>query len=107
MPPYYNEPFFNSIRWVKGNTSLDIATMTTAQWYRVLLEKEVTMVETDNQEMQFISSRAELASPNTDWDLTWRLARLKGLGSEYYHLKKELQEYSQTLPIVGSAPLLH
>lgn len=40
------------------------------------------MVETDNQAMQFISSRAELASPNTDWDLTWRLARLKGLGSE-------------------------
>ena len=40
------------------------------------------MVETDNQNMQFISSRAELAAPNTDWELTWRLARLNGLGSE-------------------------
>ena len=82
MPPYYNESFFNSISWVKENTPLNIATMTTAQWYRVLLAREVTMMEIVDQPMQYISCRTELASPNTDWELTWRRARLKGLGSE-------------------------
>ena len=30
----------------------------------------------------FISTRNELASPTTDWERTWRLARLKGLGPD-------------------------
>ena len=58
-------------RWVNENTPLNVATMTTAQWYRVLLEQEVTMVETEDNSMQYIRSRAELASPNTDWDTCW------------------------------------
>ena len=33
-------------------------------------------------QMEFIKSRAELASPGTDWEKTWRLARLSGLGPE-------------------------
>ena len=81
-PPYYSVEFFNSIRWVKENTPLNVATMSTSQWYRVLLEKEVTMVETDDHNMEYIKSRAELASPSTDWELTWTRSRLKGLGSE-------------------------
>ena len=40
MPPFYNESFFNCIRWVKENTPLNVATMTTAQWYRVLAIEE-------------------------------------------------------------------
>ena len=82
LPPYFSITFFNSIRWVKENTPLNVAIMTTAQWYRVLLEQEVTMVEAENNTMEFIRSRTELASPGTDWELTWRRARLKGLGSE-------------------------
>ena len=82
LPPYFSITFFNSIRWVKENTPLNVATMTTAQWYRVLLEQEVTMVEAENNTMEYIRSRTELASPGTDWELTWRRARLKGLGSE-------------------------
>lgn len=82
MPPYYSEAFFNSIKWVRENTPLRVETMATAQWYRVLLEKEVTMMEAEDQTMEFIKSRTELASPNTDWELTWGLARLRGLGSE-------------------------
>ena len=83
LPPYFSDSFFNYIRWVKENTPLNVATMTTAQWYRVLLEKEVTMVETnDNGSMEFIKSRSELASPHTDWESSWSRARLKGLGSE-------------------------
>ena len=33
--------------------------------------------------MEFIRSRAELAGPETDWEKTWRLARLPGLGPEH------------------------
>ena len=51
-------------------------------WYRVLVEQEVTMVNTDTARSEYIKSRAELASPETDWKESWRLARLKGLGSE-------------------------
>ena len=31
---------------------------------------------------QFISSRVESAIPGTDWETSWRLARLGGLGPE-------------------------
>ena len=58
--------------------------MSTAQWYRVLVEMNITMVEveaTDNK-MQYKKTRTELASPATDWECSWRRARLKGLGSE-------------------------
>ena len=57
--------------------------MSTAQWYRVLLEKEVTMAEGDNNTMEYIKSKVELASPDTDWEESWRKARLKGLSSEF------------------------
>ena len=78
LPPYYSAHFFSTIKWVKENTSLRISTMTTAQWYQVMLEKEVTM---DNNN-EYTMCRAELASPGTDWKACWRRARLKGLGSE-------------------------
>ena len=32
--------------------------------------------------MEYIKSRAELAAPNTDWESSWKRARLKGLGAE-------------------------
>ena len=68
---------------MKENTPLNVATMTTAQWYRVLVEQEITMVNTDTAGSEYIKSRAELASPETDWEKTWRLARIKGLGSDF------------------------
>ena len=40
--------------------------MSTAQWYRALLDKEVTMAEGDNNSMEYIKPRVELASPDTD-----------------------------------------
>ena len=82
MPPYFSPYFFSCIKWVKENTPLNISTMSTAQWYRALLEREVTMAEGDNNTMEFIKSRVELASPDTDWEESWRRARLKGLGPE-------------------------
>ena len=82
MPPYYSAAFFSSIKWVKENTPLNVISINTAQWYRVLLEKEVTMVEMNDNSMEYTKSRAELASPGTDWVTSWRRARMKGLGSE-------------------------
>ena len=82
LPPYYPDLFFQTIRNVKENTPLNVTTMTTADWYRVLVEQEVTMVELPNSPREYIRSRAELASVNTDWDTSWKRARMKGLGSE-------------------------
>ena len=80
LPPYYPVSFFNTIRHVKENTPLNITTISTAQWYRVLIE-DITMMEDNEQSRTYIHSRAELASPGTDWVTSWRRARLKGLGT--------------------------
>ena len=32
---------------------------------------------------KYIRTKVELASPVTDWERSWRLARLKGLGPEH------------------------
>ena len=40
------------------------------------------MVELADNQREYIKSRAELASPITDWESSWRHARTKGLGSE-------------------------
>ena len=54
-------------------TPLNKATKTTAQWYRFLVEQEVTIVNTDTARSEYINSRAGLASPETDWEESWRL----------------------------------
>ena len=82
LPPYYPPSFFATIKKVKDNTPLNVNTMTTANWYRLLLEQEITMQELDDHTMEFIKSRAELAAPAADWEQIWRRARLRGLGSE-------------------------
>ena len=81
-PPYFSPNFFSSIKWVRDNTPLNIATMTTSQWYRVLLEKEITMEDYVDSPSVYRKCRAELSSPETDWETSWRRARLRGLGSE-------------------------
>ena len=40
--------------------------MSTAQWHRVLVEKE--MVKKEGQPGEFIISRVEVASSNADWE---------------------------------------
>ena len=45
LPPYYSLAFFNAIKQVKDETPLNVETMTKAQWYRVQLEQNITMVE--------------------------------------------------------------
>ena len=80
-PPYFPPSFFQTIRQVKDNTPLNITTMTTAQWYRYMVEQELTMQEMDNNSREYIKSRAELSCTSNDWEQTWTRSRLKGLGS--------------------------
>ena len=43
----------------------------------------MTMVQaTDHSQRHYIPSRSELSSPDNDWEKSWHLARLPGLGSE-------------------------
>ena len=82
LPPYYSLNFFETIRQIKETTPLKVETMSTAQWYRVLVEVNTTMVAVGDNKREYIKSRAELASPDTDWEASWSRARLRGIGSE-------------------------
>ena len=83
LPPYYTKDFFTTIRDVHENSPLNVATMSSSDWYTVLVEDNITMPAHDGDSTrQFKSSRAELAWPDNDWDHTWKLARLRGLGPE-------------------------
>ena len=81
FPPFYSKEFFQKIRDVHAETPLNIMRMTEKQWYQLYLEDYCTM-EGHADQRCFISTRTELASPTTDWERTWRLARLKGLGPD-------------------------
>ena len=59
-----------------------VETMTLKEWYWSLVERYVTMVVEPGMERCYIPSRAEVASPNTDWEETWHLARIPGLSSD-------------------------
>ena len=96
FPPFYPREFFAKIREVHQETPLNVATMSQKQWYRVLLEGSCTMEMGESGQMQFIKSRAELSSPGTDWENSWRLARLSGLGPD--HTSFLFRLLHQTLP---------
>jgi hypothetical protein len=81
LPPFYNKEFFSAISHVHHNTPLNVAHMTEKQWYQLLLENKVTMVETDVSR-HLIPCRAEVKNPEFDWDTTWSRVRLHGLGAE-------------------------
>ena len=56
--------------------------MSTSQWARVLIEDGLTMEVTEDQARQYIPCKAELTSPQNDWELSWKHCRLTGLHSE-------------------------
>ena len=63
---------------------MNVERMSTAQWYRLLLEMNVTMEEKDDNTMEYIKSRTEINSPENNWDESWRRARIRGLGSQAF-----------------------
>ena len=81
--PYYSNGFFETIREVHENSPLNVSTMSSREWYLLLVEDKVTMeLQPNTDRQQPIKCKAEVANPNNDWDRTWRFARLKGLESE-------------------------
>ena len=81
--PYYDKNFFETIRYYHETCPLNIEVMTTSQWYYALLEDQVLMATTEaNTTPTLLPVRVEALYPLTDWSLTWRLARTKGLGSD-------------------------
>ena len=82
FPPFYSQDFFAKIRKVHLETPLNVSKMSEKEWYRVLLEQYYTMETNQDGHQVNIMCRAERASPATDWEHSWRLARLPGLGPE-------------------------
>ena len=81
--PYYPQSFFQTIKNVHEKTALNVKTMSTSQWARVLTEEGLTMEQVPNQEsMQYIPCRSELSAPQNDWQLSWKLCRSTGLNSD-------------------------
>ena len=83
LPPYYDSDFFGVIRHYHLNCPLNIAKMSTREWYKVLLENKVLMSEPlDQSPAKLIPIRVENLDPTNDWLETWRLARISGLASD-------------------------
>ena len=81
-PPYYPQTFFDTIKRVHQETPLNVRTISTSEWVRILTEDGLTMHMGPSQIMQYIPCRSELAFPHNDWELSWKLCRLPGLGSD-------------------------
>ena len=83
LPPYLNLELFSIIKKVKNDSPLNITTMTEKDWTRLLTEDYVTMIEnTETGAREYRPCKAELASPTTDWTLSWSLCRQKGMPPE-------------------------
>ena len=80
--PYYDETFFKTIKHYNDTTPLNISTMTTRQWYRILLEDKVLMHQAGGTPPVLQPVRVELLRPDQDWTATWPMLRSKGLSSE-------------------------
>ena len=81
-PAYYDEQFFQYIQGVKQEGLLNLQTMTSGMWYRVLLENHVTH-ELVNSKLRLKHCRAETKNPEVEWEKGWNLAITPGLPSEH------------------------
>ena len=82
-PPYYPIEFFNTIRDVVENTPLNPVQMSVKEWYRHLLEINVTMEKVDDEgRMLAKKCKVEENFPEVDWQLSYHCGRLTGLSPE-------------------------
>ena len=63
-----------------GESPLNVTKISEKEWYGILVEDQVTMESINGGRWKHISWHAEIKSPTNDWEKSWRLARLKGLG---------------------------
>ena len=80
LPPYYDINFFALIKQVKQDGLLNIKTMTSGLWYRVLVEDNVTH-QLSNSSRVLVPCRIETKHPEVDWVRAWSLACTPGLSS--------------------------
>ena len=78
----YHEALFNIILSVKNEGLLNVTTMTSQSWYRVLLENYVTHRVREDGIRELKPCRAELNFPDRNWDVIWTLTVTPGLSSE-------------------------
>ena len=62
--------------------TLNISKMSSKDWYRHLIEENVTMETNQEGRRSYIKCRVELQHHQNNWEMSWRLARLKGLESD-------------------------
>ena len=107
-PPYLTAELFSTIKKVMDESPLNIITMTEKDWTRLLIEDHITMplCET-NEPRQFYPCRAEIASPTTDWSLSWSACRQPGvppqLASFLWRMMHDLLSTQAKLHRMGSA----
>ena len=81
IPPHFRGDFFPKLREMQSALgSLELISF--KQIYRYLLMQILNGESTDNGVRVLKPLKCELASPSNDWQRTWRLARLRGLGPD-------------------------
>ena len=80
--PYMSEEMFSNIKLVRDEGLLKISKLSIGDWYKVLLENNITMITKENGTRAMKPCRVELNNPSVDWEVSWRLAVLPGLSSE-------------------------
>ena len=82
LPPFYSNTFFSHIKQVIQEGLLNIKTMSSGIWYKVLLENLVTHRLDENGSRVLKECRAESKNPGEDWERIWQAAMTPGLPSE-------------------------
>ena len=78
--PYYSKSFFLTIKYVKDNSLLNPVYK---DWYRFLMEKNVTRREIDDEgRTELIPCKVEERNPDVSWNEAYGLCRLKGLSPD-------------------------
>ena len=82
-PPYHRTTVKHSSQTSTANNyGLNVSNLSTKQWYKYLLERDVTMIFHDDLPPTLKACRTELVSPDTDWLSVWPRVRISCLRSE-------------------------
>ena len=77
--PYLSEEIFSEILKIKDGGLLNLAKMSSGEWYRAMLEINVTM-DSDTEQI-YKPCRTEIRNPHIEWESVWALSNLNGLCS--------------------------
>ena len=79
IPPYFRGDFFPTLRRI-NRSPLGLKFVTLKQIYRFLIEEKTMGPDDDQIPRALIPLKCEAKSPANDWENSWRLAKLRGLG---------------------------